>query len=102
MRKVTLSAIAAILLVDGIAYGQVALPMQPVQANRIVMRIDADQWKNVLFQADTSTFENGAMRLSGNVRISVQGHLMAADTAIISPDLLTLQGNARVVPSSAR
>jgi hypothetical protein len=102
MKRFALSAVAAIVLVTGIAYGQVALPMQAVQANRVVVRVDADQWKDVSFQADSAMFENGGMRLTGNVRITVQGHLMTANTAVIRPDLLTLEGAARVQPPAAR
>jgi hypothetical protein len=102
MKKFALSAVAAIVLVTGIAYGQVALPMQAVQAERVVVRVDANQWKDVSFQADSATFENGGMRLTGNVRITIQGHLMTANTAVIRSDLVTLEGGARVQPPAAR
>jgi hypothetical protein len=102
MKTFALSVVAVGVLLVGVAYGQVALPMQAVQANRVVVRVNADQWKDVSFQANNATFENGGMRLTGNVRVSVQGHQMTADTAIISPDLLTLEGNAKVQPPDAR
>lgn len=102
MKKFTLSAVAAILLVAGIAYGQVALPMQAVQANRVVVRIDAGQWKDVSFRADSAAFENGGMRLTGHVSITVSGHVMTANTAVLLSDLLTLEGDARVELPTAR
>jgi hypothetical protein len=97
----TLSGVAAALLVAGLAYGQASLPMQPVQANRVVVRIDADQWKDVSFQADTAAFGNGGMRLTGRVRIIVNGHVMTADSAVLAADLVTLEGNAQVEPPVA-
>jgi formylmethanofuran dehydrogenase subunit C len=112
MKKFTLSAVASILLVAGIAYGQAALPMQAygqvalsmqaVQANRVVVRIDAGQWKDVSFRADSAVFENGGMRLTGNVRITVSGHVMTANTAVLRSGLLTLEGDAKVEPPAAR
>ena len=102
MKKLALSAFAATLLLTGVAYGQAALPMQAVQAKSVVIKIDADQWKSAMFLADHAVLENGAMRLSGNVRISVKGYVMKADTAVISPELVTLEGHAEVVLSAAQ
>jgi hypothetical protein len=102
MKMFTLTVIAAVVLVAGIAYGQVALPMQAVQANRVVVKVDENQWKAVSFQADSATFEAGGMRLTGNVRISVNGHVMTANSAVIQPTLLTLEGNGKVEPPAAR
>jgi hypothetical protein len=100
MKTFTLAAIAAVVLVAGIAYGQAALPMQAVEANRVVVRVE--EWKDVSFQADSATFEAGEIRLTGNVRISVSGHVMTANSAVIQPTLLTLEGNSKVEPPAAR
>ncbi len=96
MKKLTLSVIGAILMVGGIAYGQA------VQANRVVVRIDPGQWKDVSFRADSAASESGGMRLTGNVRITVSGHVMTANTAVLRSDLLTLEGDAKVEPPVAR
>jgi lipopolysaccharide assembly outer membrane protein LptD (OstA) len=77
-------------------------PTQPVSANRIVLRVDADQWKGVSFQADSAVVESGGMRLTGNVRISIGGTLMAADSAVLNSDRVTLEGHARLVPAPSR
>jgi hypothetical protein len=102
MNKFTLSVVAAILLVAGIAYGQVALPMQSVQADRVVVKIDAGRWKNVSIQADSAAFEKDGMRLTGNVHITVSGHVMSANTALLGSELLTLDGDAKVDSSAGR
>ena len=102
MKKLTLSALAAILLVAGIAYGQVALPMQAVHANRVVVRVEAGQWKDVSFRADSAAFENSGVRLTGNVRITVSGHVMTANSAVLGSDLVTLEGDAQVEPPAGR
>jgi hypothetical protein len=102
MRKLTLSVGVAILLVAGLAYGQIALPMQPVQTNRVVVRVDRDQWKDVSFQADSAAFDNGGVRLTGRVRVVVSGHVMTANSVVITSDLVTLEGNAQVQPPVAR
>jgi hypothetical protein len=102
MKKFTLSAVVGILLLAGIAYGQIALPMQAVQANRVVVRIDPGQWKDVSFRADSAAFDDGAMRLTGNVRIIVSGHVMTAKTAMVRSYLLTLEGDAKVETPAGR
>ena len=96
MKKITLSAVAAILLIASAAYGQATVPTEVVQANRVVVRVPADQWKDVSVRAYNVAFENGEMRLSGNVRISVGSHVMTADAAVLRSSLVTLEGNARV------
>jgi hypothetical protein len=96
MKKSVISLVAAIILVAGIAYGQAVLPMRVSQAHRIVVKVDADQWKDVSVQADSAIFEKGEMRLVGRVRIGLEGHVMTADTATIGANLVTLIGNARV------
>jgi hypothetical protein len=103
MKTFTLPAAAAILLVVvGVAFGQVALPMQAVQANRVAVRIDAGQWKDVSFRADSAVFENGGLRLTGNVRITVNGHVMTANSAVLRSDIVTLQGDAHVEAPAIR
>ena len=94
MRKMAFSLAVAVLMTVGYAYGQDG--MRPVQANRITIGIAPDALKNVSFQADRASFENGAMHLNGNVRITVDGHIMTGDAAVITTDDIVLEGHASV------
>jgi hypothetical protein len=76
-----------------------ALNVDAIHQKRNSARIcwpGVDALKGVSFQEDKATFENGAMRLTGNVRITVDGHVMASDVAMISADRIVLEGQAHV------
>ena len=100
MRKIASSLAVAVLLTVGYVYAQDGI--RPVQANRITVGIAPDALKNISLQADKASFENGTMRLSGNVRITVDGHIMTGDSAVITADHIALEGHASVDQPAAR
>lgn len=69
MKKFIFAILWTVILVAGIASTQAISPTQPVQATRVILRVAADQWRNVSFRADSAMVEEGGMRLTGNVRI---------------------------------
>jgi lipopolysaccharide assembly outer membrane protein LptD (OstA) len=102
MRKIVPLAIAAILVTIGLglAYGQDAL--QTLRGERMTLRLAGQELKNVSLQADAVSFQNGDIRLTGNVRISIDRGRIVADEALFGEQDLTLTGNVRVIELTAQ
>ena len=97
MRTLTIALIGTILLM-GIACGQVGRPFQgTVTANRIVIGVEGPDWSDVSIQAKSVSISEGEIRLTGDVTIRVNGRQLAANSATLRIDRITLEGGATAV-----
>lgn len=104
MKRLVIPSVCALLLGVGAAFAQIALPMQAVSANRVVIGLEGRDWNDVAFQARSATFDDGDVRivLNGDAHISINGHQFSADRAVIRTNSITLEGNAVVTPPTGQ